>query len=187
MVDLFAELKHAARILHRQAQAQEAPAISRLRQLPELRNIPDEELAASVQRRHALAAVARELGFDGWSKLNKALSGKGEAHDFGDVFCPPKSSSYWNIWCASYELARTIREQRNGWLLVFRQQFFVVDEHYLRHLGLDPADDDWNYLGRDWTRVEEGAENAVRHEEARSRLIEKLLRRRLALAAESLG
>jgi len=66
MVDVLDDLKAQARRLQAHVQDRKPAALVRLRALPELREADDAALAATVKRRHCLAVLARELGFDGW-------------------------------------------------------------------------------------------------------------------------
>lgn len=169
MNEVIDDLKARARALHRSARRGEPHALERLRVLEALRELSDEELRAEVKRRHALAAIARALGFDGWPHLVATL-GATEG-DFGTVLVPPHASAHWNIWSASYDEARAIREEHGGFLLAYRRQFLVVDRFYLETLGLDPEDDDFERMGRDWVRP--------RDTEARARLYGKLFAQRI--------
>jgi hypothetical protein len=167
MDDLIDDLKARARILQRQAQAGEVGALARLRRLPELKSLDDVQLRETVQRRHCLAAVAREQGFRDWSHARSVLTAEGAVSDFGTLLYPARCSAHWNIWSADYDEARAIRDDHGGYLLAYRHQFLIVDRHYLETLGLDPDDRDWERMGRDWVRPLEPA--------ARSRLYAKLL------------
>ncbi|MBC7171580.1 MAG: hypothetical protein H5U40_04100, partial [Polyangiaceae bacterium] len=69
---------------------------------------------------------------------------------------------------ASYEEASTIRAEHGGYLLAYKRHFFIVDSYFIETLGLDPADPDWERIGRDWARP--------LAPEARTRLYERLIR-----------
>ncbi len=166
MADLIEDLKARGRILHREAKTLNPAAVARLRALPELRTLDEESLAASLKRRHCLAAIARELGFEGWPHAVAVLRGKAP-EDFGTLLYPPGADAHWNIWSASYEEARALREQTGGYLLAYKRHFFIVDRHFVATLGLDPEDPDWELLGRDWARPKRIA--------ARQRLYAKLI------------
>ena len=166
MVHVLDDLKAQARILHRRVETRQPAAIARLRALPELRVIDAAELPAAIQRRHCLAVIARELGFDGWPHAVAVLAGR-PVEDFGTLLYPPDGSKHWNIWLASYEEARKIRQQNNGYLLAYKRQFLVTDRFFVATLGLDPDDPDWERIGRDWVRP------AV--PEARGRLYARLI------------
>ena len=157
-------LKKKARTLHRAAQGGDADALERLRAVPELEGLGDDELALRLQLRHALSALARELGFRGWSHLTAVV--QGEEDDFGTLLSPPGAAAYWNIWSADHAEARAIREEHGGYLLAYRRQYFVVERGYIDFLGLDPDDPDWERIGCDWARPGDV--------DARARLYEQL-------------
>lgn len=144
MSSLIEELKSEARVLHRQAQRDDAEALRRLR-LAE---------GEAVLRRHCLAAIARELGFTGWPAAVAAIEGD-QCRDFGTLLYPPGGSAHTNIWCASYEQAREIHRERGGYLLAYRTQFFLCDRYFIETIGVDPDDDDWARIGHDWARPSE--------------------------------
>jgi hypothetical protein len=167
------ELKARARVLHRKAQSGEPDALVRLRKVEELSELDDATLIARVRRRHCLGALALEMGFPGWPDALAAF--EGSASDFGTLLYPSAfGGGHWNIWSASYEEARAIREEHGGYLLGYRRQFFVTDRYFIESLGLDPDDPDWARIGRDWIRPSDP--------EARNRLYAALVRRQLAAA-----
>jgi hypothetical protein len=84
MASVLSDLKARARILHRQVDLGESAAIQRLRRLPELADLGDATLRARVRRRHCLKAVAREMGFKGWSHC-KSLFGDRKPAASSDV------------------------------------------------------------------------------------------------------
>lgn len=149
MIDPVEILRSRARVLHRAAQAGEARVLSRHRRLSELKELDDVTLAGAVLRRHSLALVARELGFSGWAHAAHVLSGQGD-DGFGTLLCPDRCFAHWNIWSASYEEARRVRAEHGGFLLGYRDQYLIVDRHYIATLGLDPDDPGWAAIGRDW-------------------------------------
>lgn len=169
MVDLIDRLKGRARALHRGATAQDACALEFLASALG----PDApSLAADVRRRHCLAAVAQSLGFRGWPHAKSVLSGEAE-RDRGTLMFR-ESSAMWKIWSASYDEARSIRDEHGGFLFPYRHQFFITDEHYLSLLNLDPEDRDWGLAGRDWIEP--------RDREAWTRLTDRAIASRLARA-----
>ena len=132
---------------------------------------------APPRRRDALAVLARLLGFRGWPQLVAIV--RGIAHDdFGTLLWSERCAVHWNLWCASYDEARELRAQRGEYLLAYRRDFVVVDEHYLRTLGLDPSDPDWERIGRDWVQPTDF--------DARARLYRRLAALRLTEAGLSI-
>jgi len=168
MAGVISDLKTHARLLHRQIERQEAQALSRIRQLEEFREVDAASLAVSIKRRHCLAVISRELGFQGWPHAVAVLQGT-DATDFGTLLYPKGAHVHWNIWSASYAEARAIRQQHGGYLLAYRRHFFIVDQHFIKTLGLQPDDPDWDLIGRDWVKPQ--------HPDARERLYGKLLQR----------
>ena len=55
-------------------------------------------------------------------------------------------------WFITYEEARASLEREGGYLLPYRNQYFVTSSEAIRELGLDPADPDWAKIGWDWVR-----------------------------------
>lgn len=145
------ELKIWARLLQRAVERRAPDALTRARALSELSPLHDEALAAAFQRRHALAVLALELGFQGWSHLTAVLSGA-EQGDFGVSLLPRRVAGHWNIWSARYDEASRIRAEHGGYLLAWKRHFLVVDADFIESLGLDPADPDWAAIARDWVK-----------------------------------
>jgi hypothetical protein len=171
MVDIVEELKDKARVLHASAKQQDAAGVARLRTLPELKPLDEAAFAEQLQRKHCLAVIARELGFSGWSHAVAILEGK-PSEDMGTLLSPPGASAHWNIWSAHYEEARSIRAEHGGYLLAYKRHFFVVDRYYIETLGLDPDDERWTRMARDWAQPADVA--------ARRELYAELIRKRLA-------
>jgi len=149
MIDAVEELKTRARLLHRRAQAGEADALGRIGALPEFARTPP--APDQVQRKHGLAAIARELGFRSWAHATRVLAGDHDETDLGTLLYP-RTCGFTNQWFAQYEQARRTRELTSGYLLGYRHQYLVVTRHYVEALGLDPDDPDWEAMGFDWVR-----------------------------------
>lgn len=172
MVDPIQEIKVRAEILQKRIEAGEPAALERLRILPELRKATLEslkEFAASIQRKHCFAVVCRELGFSGYPHAQRILGGDEEEADYGTTLYPGGHGMF-NHWYANYEEARELRTEIQGYLLAYKRHFFIVDKHFIESLGLDPADPDWEAMGRDWVKP--------RDADARRRLYGKLIQAR---------
>jgi hypothetical protein len=150
-----------------------------VRVLRELASASDSVLAAHVQRRHALAVAALQLGFRSWNHLLAVLGGEPPtaAEDQGDLGTLLHTGGHTNIWSAHYDEAREIRGAHGGYLLGYKRQFLIVDRFYIETLGLDPDDPDWEAIGRDWIRPVDPA--------ARARLYRKLVHNALVKQALS--
>ena len=175
MMDPVRELKVRAEILQHAVQAGERAAVERLRVLAEFRRADDLALraaAAEIQRKHCLAAVAREVGFAGWDHAKRVLDGDPSESDFGTLLYGGDWGTRLNHWFANYEEARAFHRDASEpgarlYLLAYKRHFFVCDRHFLEALGLKPDDADWEAIDWDWVRPA----NA----DARRRLYAKIL------------
>jgi hypothetical protein len=171
MIDPVRELKIRAELLHHRLSAGAVSAAERLRVLPELRRATADDLAAFVariQRKHCLAAVARELGFESWDHASRVLRGVAREPDYGKLLYPERSGAFLNQWFATYEDARPTHLASAGYLLAYKRHVFLAGRDYVAvTLGLDPDDRDWEAIGFDWLRPHDA--------EARRRLYGKLL------------
>lgn len=104
-----------------------------------------------VQRKHALAVIAREMGFRDWQHLTAQAHVEMPAFDTTRLF-PPKASFYLNAWFVTYEEARAALARKDRFLFPYRNQFVVCEAGLLKSLGIDAQDPDWALIGRDWAR-----------------------------------
>ncbi len=79
----------------------------------------------------------------------------------------PGMSNFLNRWFSTYDQARASLDSEGGYLFPYKHQFFVTGSEAIRELGMDPADPDWELIGRDWVHP--------RDREAWNRLMEKRL------------
>jgi hypothetical protein len=174
MLDPVHELKVRAEILHHALAANDPAALERLRVLPEYRKADAETrraAAPTLQHKHCLAVVARELGFTSFEHATRVLEGDLAEPDVGNVLYLT-TRGILNSWFADYDEAREVHAQTSTvtsrrYLLAYKRHFFVVERPFIVSLGLDPDDADWAAIGWDWARP--------RNPEARRRLYGKLL------------
>jgi hypothetical protein len=113
-------------------------AAKRFQILPDFQNCSlSEVFNASIKRKHALAVIAIEKGFKSWADLKCQL--------------PFIRGGFLNQWFANYEEAKSWQNSNGGFILPFKNQFFICDAHYINHLGFDAEDPDWKLIGYDWT------------------------------------
>lgn len=95
---------------------------------------------ADIQRKHALAVIARERGYAAWKNLK----------DAADVlWCPPDTSAFWHNWCKTHKEAREYLEVNGGYLLTAHGKWFIAERGYIEWLGLDPDDPRWDAIDFD--------------------------------------
>ncbi len=120
----------------------------------------------AVRRKHALAAVAAELGYPNWAACKRRLETPAAARvDTGRFFAVTRG--FLNRWFARYDEARASLDAHGGYLFPYGRQFFVCEWAFVEALGIDPHDPDWERIGRDWVRPAD--------DEARDRLERKLV------------
>ena len=73
-------------------------------------------------------------------------------NDAGPLMYVESMAVFLNHWFATYEEARALRQAEGGYLLPFKNQFFVTGAGGVVELGLDPLDPDWERIGWDWVR-----------------------------------
>lgn len=114
-------------------------AAKRLQRLPEFAVFSLEEiLKCDIKRKHALAVIAIEQGFKSWVDL------KSQTYLFVGGFL--------NKWFANYDDAKSHHDSAGGYLLPFKNQFYICDADYITHIGLDPSDPDWKLIAWDWIK-----------------------------------
>lgn len=154
------ELKIRARILLKSLRGDEATALAaapRLQRLPRFAaRSPSAILAArgEIQLKHALAAVALENDYPTWEAAKQALGSavpQSPEEETGDRLYRMGCGTL-NHWFTSYEEAREQLLAGGGYLLRFRDQFFVCQAGLIENLGLSPDDPDWDRIGRDWVK-----------------------------------
>ncbi|WP_454785272.1 hypothetical protein [Legionella sp. WA2024007413] len=116
-------------------------AAKRFQNLPEFRNCSlGEIIQADIQRKHALAVIAMGKGFNSWTDLKCQL--------------PFIRGGFLNLWFAQYTEAKAHQRTQGGFLLPFKNQFFICDADYIHNLGFNPEDEDWKLIGYDWVNPE---------------------------------
>ena len=112
-------------------------AAKRFQRLPEFKKFSIEEIIqAEVKRKHALAVIAIEKGFKSWTDLKCQL--------------PFIRGGFLNQWFAKYDDAKSYQQINHGFLLPFKNQFFICDADYINNLGFNSKDPDWKLIGYDW-------------------------------------
>lgn len=163
MSNVLNDLKSFAHLLHQAIRAGDPEPMAWVNA-----NSKQPVAAPDLQRRHILAALARHLGFQGWSHLTAVVGGT--ADDFGTLLCPEGSHGL-NIWSASYAEAKQIQADSGRYLLPWKKQFVLVQADFVESLGIDPSHEDWSRIQRDFAKPAD--------EEARNRLLAQAATARL--------
>ena len=77
------------------------------------------------------------------------------SHDERPIMYVARMDAVLNRWFTTYEDARVSLEAEGGYLLPYKNQFFITLSEGIRELGLDPEDPYWRRIGFDWVRPKE--------------------------------
>lgn len=105
-----------------------------------------------LRLRDCLNAVSRDAGFDDFPHARRVLNGEARpGDDFGTFWYAPRCAGLLNQWFATYEEARAALEAtpQRSFLLPYKRQFMVVEDDFIRALGLGPEDEGWAKIGFD--------------------------------------
>lgn len=136
--------------------SEETKAVTELKTRARLRLNAAKAAGAEPRLRDCLNAVSKEAGFDDYAHARRVLNGEARpGDDFGTFWYAPRCAGLLNQWFATYEEARgalraTPRpEKRRLFLLPYKRQFMVVEDDFIRELGLQPEDTVWTTAGHD--------------------------------------
>ena len=107
-----------------------------------------------LKHKHALSVIAIENGFESWVNLKCQL--------------PFIRGGFLNQWFTNYAEAKSYQQLNGGYLLPFKNQFFICEADYISNLGFNSADPDWKLIGYDWVNPD--------HKAAGQRLYKKWMR-----------
>ena len=69
--------------------------------------------------------------------------------DSDKLWYQPTLDVFLNQWFSKYDEARQALDTGNGFLLPYKNHFFVCEADVIKALGLEPDDPDWEKIGRD--------------------------------------
>ena len=132
---------------------------TRFQQHPSFEMLSVDEIldSSEVKRKHALHILALEHGFDSWVAFKTRLERQDRLHNFRQVnrytlLYQPQCVGFINEWHVDYEVASQELGRNGGYLLPYKNQFFICQDVYIEALGLDPDDPDWALIGWNWVK-----------------------------------
>ena len=148
-------LKNEADLLLKHAQQGDARAIYRFCQLPQFASlsVESESTVNDLQLKHSFNVIAVENGYASWAELKTALDHAAETSPLAEIkeqFYPKGFTTYWNIWFAKYSQAKKVLSEGKGFLLPYKNQYFIVEEHFVDSIGLPHTLPEWKEIGNDW-------------------------------------
>lgn len=136
--------------------APETRAVTELKTRARLRRNAAKAAGEDLRLRDCLNLVAKDAGFTNWDHARRVLNGEAEVgEDMGTFWYDPRSKGLLNQWFASCEQARAALQAtpRRCFLLPYKRQFMVVEDDFIRELGLDPEDAVWVTAARDMVQA----------------------------------
>lgn len=116
-------------------------AAKRFQRAPQFKELSFDDIQQfDMKRKHALAVIALEKGFESWADLKCQL--------------PFIKGGFLNHWFANYADAKDKQKSAGGFLLPYQKQYIVCDQDYMKNLGFDTSDPDWEKIGYDWAQPE---------------------------------
>jgi len=76
--------------------------------------------------------------------------------DLDTLWYQPNLDVFLNRWYSSYAEAQKAREHHGGFLLPYKNHFYVCEADVIQALGLDPDDSDWGKIKRDAAQPTDG-------------------------------
>lgn len=148
-------LNESASILLKNCHNSDGESIKRFHSLRTFASLSgqDTEAIAAVQLKDALNVIAVENGYESWGELKTVLDHAAESSPLAEIkdqFYPKGFTTYWNIWFAKYSQAKKVLDEGKGFLLPFRNQFIIVEEHFVDSIGLPHTLREWKEIGNDW-------------------------------------
>ncbi|MBR7799482.1 hypothetical protein [Undibacterium fentianense] len=129
------ELKIKATFLHKKIELDDQTTLTLIKKLSRQRRWPVPE---QWQHKHCLNLIAAKYGFHDWQHAHHIFSGLAKiGEDMGDFW--QENLGFINHWFASYQEALDyLAQDKNAYLLPYRQQFMVVKSEYLEALHFQP-------------------------------------------------
>lgn len=149
MFDPVDELSRRAKLFMKKLARGDADAEKRLRALPYV------GAREEAQHKHALAVIAKELGFKSYEHATRVLRAEPQERDCGTFL--HAYGGFTNNWFVDHEEARAAIRPTKTYLVGYGRQYIVVERGYVEHVGLDPDDPDWALVGWDLARPKDRA------------------------------
>jgi len=117
------------------------------------------ESEQTLKLKHCQNVVARESGFKSWQHAKKVLAAEITRQDnkedfdldMGALWHNNRCGGLTNLWFSRYQEAKAVFEtKKNSYLIPYNRQFIVVEEDYIRALGISTGLESlWNKLSHD--------------------------------------
>lgn len=100
-----------------------------------------------LKLKHALLVIALENGCNSWTSLRDKIIKE-------DCLYYANGGSILNHWFGNYPEAKQFQALNGGYLLQYRQHYFICPEEFIEQLGLSSFKEEWEAIGYDWTNVD---------------------------------
>lgn len=144
-------------------------AAERMLQLPFLQYSNTEKVLADrtfFRLKHAYMVIALEQGHENWPALREQVISE-------DCMYSAHCGAYLNVWFADYDEAQTHHEQNGGYLLSYRQHYYVCTEEVIKEMGLDGVAAEWKAIGYNWVQPKDKDAHAAIYKQAKANYLAK--------------
>lgn len=121
-------------------------AAKRLSSLPEFSIFsPQEIIQQNIKLKHCLEVISREKGFKSWVDLKQNFQDHNNKNS--EKFFINGSL---NSWFANYAEAKKSHESIGGYLMPYKNHYFICEPAYISRLGFNPYAEEWEAIGYNW-------------------------------------
>lgn len=144
-------------------------AAERLLQLPFLKHsnattiLEDRDF---FRLKHAYGVIAIENGSDNWSAFREQIIQE-------DCMYTSACGAYLNVWLNNYEEAKVHQQTHGGYLLSYRQHFYIGTDEVVATLRLDHLKEEWAAIGYDWVQPQDNDAHKTIYKQAKANYLAK--------------
>lgn len=154
--NLLEELKIQAAILLKDLRSNDLQkfelAVMRFRTLKKFLKNNYIDIKKNAKRKDALFIIALENGFSSWLELKNHFY-----KILPLLFVDGYVGGFLNLWFARYADSKSRQKVEGGYLLPYKNQYFLAGKEYIQASGFDPNDSDWELIDWDWVKPKDKA------------------------------
>lgn len=116
--------------------------------------------------KHSYQVLAIEHGHNNWKTLREQIIKE-------ECMYHPSIGVYLNIWFGNYNEAWAYHKKNGGYLLYYRQYYYVCDKEAIRSMGLDTFDKEWKAIGYNAVKPESQEAYSIIYKRAKANYLNR--------------